>query len=139
MLSAVTMGNKFLLMPPPFETPATTEKYEGYYHCLSFNADTENAVLHFIIRDHDLKKFEGRKKFFAKCVDWMKGKYGAERFELEMHDRYYNMYEKVKDHMNIVELPVKAMKALGIEPYYKAMRGGTDGAALSWRRQQKQF
>ena len=63
----------------------------------------------------------------------MRKKYGAERFELELHDQYYNMLEKVKDRMDIVELPVRAMKALGIEPYYKAMRGGTDGAALSWR------
>ena len=133
MLSAVTMGAEFLSLLPPSETPATTEKYEGYYHCLTFNADTENAELHFIIRDHDMSKFTGRKEFFTRCVDWMRQKYGPERFELEIHDQYYNMLEKVKDHMDIVELPVRAMKALGIEPYYKAMRGGTDGAALSWR------
>ena len=133
MLSAVTLGNEFLLMLPPAETPATTEQYEGYYHCLTFNADTENAELHFIIRDHDKAKFEGRKEFFTRCVEWMRKKYGAERFELEMNDQYYNMLEKVKDHMEIVELPVRAMKELGIEPYFKAMRGGTDGAALSFR------
>lgn len=133
MLSAVMMGNEFLSMFPLNETPATTELYEGYYHCLTFNADTENGELHFIIRDHDKEKFEGRKKFFADSVERMREKYGAERFDLEMHDQYYNMLEKVKDHMEIVELPVKAMKAVGIEPFYKAMRGGTDGAALSWR------
>ena len=133
MVSAVTLGCEFLSMLPPYETPATTEKYEGYYHCLTFNGDTENAELHFIIRDHDMTKFEGRKKFFTDCVEWMRRKYGAERLELEMHDQYYNMREKVKDHMDIVELPVKAMKAIGITPYFKAMRGGTDGSALSWR------
>ena len=133
MLSAVTMGCELLSMLPAHETPATTEKYEGYYHCLTFNGDTENAELHFIIRDHDMKKFEGRKKFLADCVEWMRRKYGAERFDLEMHDQYYNMLEKVKGHMDIVELPVKAMKEIGIEPFFKAMRGGTDGAALSYR------
>ena len=133
MLSAVTLGCELLSMLPAHETPATTEKYEGYYHCLTFNGDTENAELHFIIRDHDMKKFEARKKFFADCVEWLGRKYDSERFELEMHDQYYNMLEKVKDRMDIVELPVKAMKEIGIEPYYKAMRGGTDGAALSYR------
>ena len=133
MLSAVMMGCEFLSMLPPYETPATTEKYEGYYHCLTFNGDTENAELHFIIRDHDMAKFEGRKKFFADYVDWMRRKYGAERFDLEMHDQYFNMKEKVKDHMDIVELPVRAMKEVGITPFFKAMRGGTDGAALSCR------
>ncbi|MBQ6774195.1 MAG: peptidase T [Synergistaceae bacterium] len=133
MLSAVTMGNEFLLMLPPCDTPVATEKHEGFYHCLRFNADTENAELHFIIRDHDMNKFESRKKFFAKCVDWLRDKYGSERFELEMHDQYYNMLEKVKSHMNIVELPVRAMQELGITPHYEAIRGGTDGAALSWR------
>ncbi|MBQ6971177.1 MAG: peptidase T [Synergistaceae bacterium] len=133
MLSAVMMGNEFLGMLPAHETPATTEKYEGYYHCLTFSGDTENAELHFIIRDHDKAKFEARKKFFADCVDWMRRKYGAERFELEMHDQYYNMREKLDGHMEIVDLAVRAMKGIGIEPYFKAMRGGTDGAALSWR------
>ncbi|MBQ9404092.1 MAG: peptidase T, partial [Synergistaceae bacterium] len=92
-----------------------------------------NAELRFIIRDHDMTKFESRKKFFVKCVDWLRDKYGAEHFELEMHDQYYNMLEKVKDHMNIIELPVNAMKELGIKPFFTATRGGTDGAALSWR------
>ena len=133
MLSAITLGNEFLLMLPSSETPAATEGHEGFYHCLTFKADTENAELRFIIRDHDMTKFESRKKFFVKCVDWLRDKYGAEHFELEMHDQYYNMLEKVKDHMNIVELPVNAMKELGIKPFFTATRGGTDGAALSWR------
>ncbi|MBQ9595379.1 MAG: peptidase T [Synergistaceae bacterium] len=133
MLSAITLGNEFLLMLPSSETPAATEGHEGFYHCLTFKADTEDAELRFIIRDHDMTKFESRKKFFVKCVDWLRDKYGAEHFELEMHDQYYNMLEKVKDHMNIVELPVNAMKELGIKPFFTATRGGTDGAALSWR------
>ncbi|MBQ8693828.1 MAG: peptidase T, partial [Synergistaceae bacterium] len=74
MLSAVTLGHELLSMLPANETPATTEKYEGYYHCLEFKADCENAALHFIIRDHDLNKFNARKEFIKKCVDWMRDK-----------------------------------------------------------------
>ena len=133
MLSAVTMGNELLNLLPANETPATTEKYEGYYHCLSFNGDTENAVLRFIIRDHDMKKFNARKKFIEKCVDWLRGKYGAERFELEIKDQYYNMIEKLRGNMQVVNLAMDAMKELNINPVIRPMRGGTDGAALSWR------
>lgn len=133
MVSAVNLGNEFMLMLPPQEIPSYTEGYEGFYHCLSFNGDTENAELRFIIRDHDMKKFEARKKFFADCVEWMRRKYGEERFGLDMKDQYYNMKEKVKDRMDIVDLPVRAMKEAGITPIFEAIRGGTDGAALSWR------
>nr|MBQ6740553.1 peptidase T [Synergistaceae bacterium] len=133
MLSAVTLGHELLSMLPANETPATTEKYEGYYHCLQFNADCENAVLHFIIRDHDLNKFNARKKFIEKCVDFMRDKYGAERFELEIKDQYYNMADKIKDHMEIVDIALNAMRELNIEPNIIPMRGGTDGAALTWR------
>ena len=133
MLSAVMMGSEFLSMLPSCETPAATEKYEGLYHCLTFSGDTETAELNFIIRDHDMKKFESRKEFFVRCVEWLRSKYGKERFEVDIHDQYYNMLEKVKSRMDIVELPVKAMKSLGIEPHYIPIRGGTDGAALSYR------
>ena len=134
MLSAVTLGHELLSMLPANETPATTEKYEGYYHCLEFKADCENAALHFIIRDHDLNKFNARKEFIKKCVDWMRGKYGAERFELEIKDQYYyNMADKIKDHMEVVDMALNAMRELNIEPNIIPMRGGTDGAALTWR------
>ena len=133
MLNAVTLGNEFLSLLPASETPATTEKYEGYYHCLNFNAETERATLRFIIRDHDREKFEARKKFMEKCVKWLQDKYGAERFKLEIKDQYYNMAEKLKGHMDIVDTAVEAMKELGIESNFIPMRGGTDGAALSWR------
>ena len=133
MLSAVTLGHELLSMLPANETPATTEKYEGYYHCLEFKADCENAALHFIIRDHDLNKFNARKEFIKKCVDWMRDKYGAERFELEIKDQYYNMADKIKDHMEVVDMALNAMRELNIEPNIIPMRGGTDGAALTWR------
>ncbi|MCR5346943.1 MAG: peptidase T [Fretibacterium sp.] len=133
MLNAVMLGHELLSMLPPSETPATTEKYEGYFHCLGFEAETERATLRFIIRDHDREKFEARKKFMEKCVNWLKDKYGADRFQLEMRDQYYNMAEKLKGHMDIVDTAVEAMKALDIQPFFIPMRGGTDGAALSWR------
>ena len=133
MLNAVMLGHELLSLLPASETPATTEKYEGYFHCLNFEGETEKATLRFIIRDHDKEKFEARKKFMERCVKWLQDKYGADRFKLEMKDQYYNMAEKLKGHMDIVDTAVEAMKALDITPFFIPMRGGTDGAALSWR------
>ena len=133
MLNAVMLGHELLSLLPASETPATTEKYEGYFHCLGFEGETEKATLRFIIRDHDKQKFEARKKFMERCVKWLQDKYGADRFQLEMKDQYYNMAEKLKGHMDIVDTAVEAMKALDITPFFIPMRGGTDGAALSWR------
>jgi tripeptide aminopeptidase len=133
MLNAVTMGQEFNALFPPAETPATTEGYEGYYHCMSFNGSVEGVTLKYIIRDHDTPKFEGRKRFMEKAIEWMRDKYGQDRFELDMRDQYRNMADKVKGHEEIVELALSAMRELGIEPRIIPMRGGTDGAALSWR------
>ena len=91
MLSAVTMGHEFLSLFPPAEVPAATEWYEGFYHCTRFEARTEAAELYFIIRDHNAKKFAERKAFMERAVKWMRDRYGADRFELEMKDQYYNM------------------------------------------------
>jgi tripeptide aminopeptidase len=133
MLNAVTMGQELNALFPPAETPATTEGYEGYYHCMSFQGTTEGAVLKYIIRDHDTPRFEKRKEFMEKAVRWMQDKYGEERFSLDMRDQYRNMADKVKGKEHIVETALEAMRELGIEPRIIPMRGGTDGAALSWR------
>lgn len=133
MLNAVTMGQELLALFPPAETPATTDGYEGYYHCLSFQATTEQGTLKFLIRDHDTQKFEARKAFMEKAVNWMKDKYGADRFSLVLKDQYRNMADKLKDHMHIVDTALEAMREMDIEPNIIPMRGGTDGAALSWR------
>jgi tripeptide aminopeptidase len=133
MLNAVTMGQELNALFPPAETPESTEGYEGYYHCLSFQGSTEGAVLKYIIRDHDTPRFEARKKFMEKAVQWMRDKYGEERFSLDMRDQYRNMADKVKGKEYIVETALEAMRELGIEPFIIPMRGGTDGAALSWR------
>jgi len=133
MLSAVTMGQELNSLFPPAETPATTEGYEGYYHCLSFQGITESATLKYIIRDHDTPRFEARKKFMERVVQWMKDKYGEDRFVLTMKDQYRNMADKLKGHEYILNTALDAMRELGIEPNIIPMRGGTDGAALSWR------
>ena len=133
MLSAVMMGHEFLSLFPPAEVPSATERYEGFYHCTNFEAGTERAVLRFIIRDHDAKRFAERKAFMERAVNWMRGKYGAERFELAMKDQYYNMADKLRGHEHVMDTALEAMRELGIEPRIIPMRGGTDGAALSWR------
>ncbi len=133
MLNAVTMGREFADLFPDAETPQHTEGYEGYYHCMSFNGSTEGVTLKYIIRDHDTPRFEARKAFMEKAVRWMNDKYGEDRFALSMRDQYRNMADKVKGHEHVVETALEAMRELGIEPLIIPMRGGTDGAALSWR------
>lgn len=133
MLNAVMLGLEYVSMFPVYETPATTEGREGYYHCLGFVGETEEATLKFIIRDHCSKKFEERKEFMRKVTEWMKGKYGAERFELEIIEQYRNMREKLVGHEEVIEILEEAVRELGYTPVARAARGGTDGAALSWR------
>lgn len=133
MLNAIVMAQELCALFPPAETPAHTAGYEGYYHCMSFHGETEEAALKFLIRDHDAARFEERKEFMRRAVQWMRDKYGENRFELDIKEQYRNMAEKLADRMDIVETMLQAMRELGIEPKILAMRGGTDGAALSWR------
>ena len=133
LLNAIMLGHELLSLLPPTETPAATEKYEGFFHCTDFEGVTESATLRFIIRDHDAGRFEKRKRFMERCVDWLRNKYGPERFELELKDQYRNMADKIAGHGEVVDIPMEAMRELGIEPKVIPMRGGTDGAALSWR------
>lgn len=133
MLNAVVMAQELCALFPPAETPATTSGYEGYFHCLNFQGETEDATLKFLIRDHDAAHFEERKAFMRRAVKWMQDKYGEDRFSLEIKEQYRNMAEKLADRMDIVETMMQAMRELNIEPKTVAMRGGTDGAALSWR------
>ncbi len=133
MVNAVELAQEFNALFPPAETPATTEKYEGYYLCMEFQGTVEEATLKYLIRDHDREKFEARKEFMAQATAWMNQKYGEERFTLTLEDKYYNMLDKVAQRMDVVETALEAMKELDIEPRIIPMRGGTDGAALSWR------
>ncbi|MDR1740790.1 MAG: peptidase T [Synergistaceae bacterium] len=132
MLNAVTMGQELNALFPPAETPATTEGYEGYYHCMNFEGSTESAVLRYIIRDHDSRKFDERKRFVEKAVAWMNDKYGG-RFTLEIWDQYRNMLDKIKESGKgfVVDTAMEAMRLLDITPRVIPMRGGTDGATLT--------
>lgn len=133
MLNAVMLAVELIDMFPKHETPETTEGYEGYYYCNEIEGSVEAATLNINIREHDGEKFAARKAYVEKCVDWMRDKYGAERFELSIKEQYRNMREKLEDKMEIVDTMVDAMRELGITPFKIACRGGTDGARLSWR------
>lgn len=132
MKNAILMGMEFHSMLPVFENPMYTEGYEGFYHLDLMTGNVELAKLGYIIRDHDLRKFEEKKAFIRKVTDYLNGKYGAGTFELVLEDSYFNMKEKVKPHQYLIEIASAAMEALGIEPKICPIRGGTDGARLSY-------
>lgn len=132
MINASLVGVEFANMMPPAETPAHTEKYEGFFHLTRFDGLVNETKLDYILRDHDAKKLERRKQTVRDAVEWLKKKYGEDRIELEITDQYFNMGEHMKE-MHIVENAVEAIKQIGAEPFKIAMRGGTDGAALTLR------
>lgn len=133
MVNAVLLAQEFIGLFPPTETPGTTELYEGYYHCREACGDVEEMTLKYLIRDHDKEAFAARKAFMERCVQWMRDKYGHDRFSLDMSDEYYNLRDKLDGKMYIVDTVMEAMRELGIEPKVCPVRGGTDGAALTWR------
>ncbi|MBR5859577.1 MAG: peptidase T [Clostridia bacterium] len=132
MKNACLLATEFISMMPPCETPSHTENYEGFYHLGAMNGDETTAVLHYIIRDHDREKFESRKEFMRRLCEYLNGVYGENSFELSMRDSYYNMREKILPHMHIIDNAVKAMESVGVDPMIVPIRGGTDGARLSY-------
>lgn len=130
--SALLMGIEFNSMLPDGQTPAHTEKYEGYYHLAKINGTESEASMEFLIRDHDKDNFERRKETIRKITDYLNDKYGKDTFEVEIKDSYYNMYDQLKDKMFIVDRAMKAMEDNGVTPVTNAIRGGTDGARLSY-------
>lgn len=132
MKNAVLLANRFISMLPPAETPAHTEGYEGFYHVCDIAGNETLTEVHLIVRDHDREKFEGRKAFLTRLIAYLNEEYGAGTFELQMRDSYYNMREKIEPHMHIITAAEDAMRACGVEPQIVAIRGGTDGARLSW-------
>lgn len=132
MKNAVLMGCELISMLPPAEAPAHTENYEGFYHVNSFSGCESGAQIKMLIRDHDRNKFEERKDFIRTAVDFLNKKYGEGTFTCEINDSYYNMREKIEENFYLVENAEKAMKKLGIEPKIIPIRGGTDGARLSF-------
>ncbi len=132
MINALHVGNELVALLPEKERPEHTEGYEGFFHLISFNGTVDEASLSFIIRDHDKEIFENRKKQIEEAVKKLNEKYGDGRLALELKDQYYNMREKVEPMKHIIDVAFRAMQEVGIEPNVKPIRGGTDGARLSF-------
>ncbi len=132
MKNAILLATEFIGMLPPAETPAHTEGYEGFYHVNYCNAVEENGYVNLIIRDHDRAKFEERKAFLRRTVDYLNSVHGEGTFTLVLKDSYYNMREKIEPHMHLIDRAKAAFSANGVEPRVVPIRGGTDGARLSW-------
>ncbi len=132
MKNAVLIASEYALMLPPQETPAHTERYQGFYHIDHFEGTVERAQLAYIIRDFDRVNFEKRKQVMIAAAETLNKKYGKGTVEVAIKDQYYNMKEKLEDKMYIVDIAKKAMEEAGIEVKLTPIRGGTDGAQLSY-------
>ena len=133
MVNASALAAELAMMLPHDETPETTEGYQGFYHLLGIESHCEQAKMSYIIRDHDREIFEDRKHFMQRCVDQMNEKYGEGTVTCEIKDQYYNMKEKIDPQMHVIDLVLHAMQDCGIAPKVKPIRGGTDGAQLSFK------
>lgn len=133
MKNAIIIGMELNDLLPVGQRPELTEGYDGFFHIISFNGTVEEANFGYIIRDHDRKKFEDKKELIRKCVDFINIKYGEGTATLEVKDQYYNMREQVEPYYFIVEKAIKAMEMADIKPKIQPIRGGTDGANLSFK------
>ena len=133
MINASALAAELASMMPADETPETTEGYQGFYHLLGIQSSVEHAKMSYIIRDHDRDRFDDRKRFMQICVQKMNERYGEGTVEIDIRDQYYNMKEKIYPEMHVIDLVLKAMQATGVAPKVKPIRGGTDGAQLSFR------
>ena len=132
MKNALLIGLEFAAMLPPAETPAHTEGYEGFYHLCEMHGDETETRMDYIIRDHDRAKFEARKAYLVRAAAYLNDKYGAGTVELTVKDSYYNMREQIEPHMYLILRARAAMEAAGVTPMEVPIRGGTDGARLSY-------
>jgi tripeptide aminopeptidase len=132
MINSQHLAMEFNSMLPVVERPEHTEKYEGFFHLLSFNGDVERTEMYYIVRDHNFEKFEQKKQLMLNIADFMNKKYGRQLVKVELKDQYFNMRKIIEQRMEIVDLAQKAMEEVGIEPNIKAIRGGTDGSKLSF-------
>ncbi len=133
MVNANALAAEFTTMLPADETPETTEGYQGFYHLLGIQSNVEGAKMSYIIRDHDRERFENRKRIIQKCAEQMNEKYGEGTVTCEVKDQYYNMKEKIDPQMHVIDLVLRAMQECGVAPKVKPIRGGTDGAQLSFK------
>ena len=132
MINSMRIANHFASMLPRWETPEHTQGYEGFYHLIAMNGSVEETTLQYIIRDHDRARFESRKREIEHLARKINQEYGEGTVEVEIRDQYYNMREMVEPVMHIVTLVEEAMKEVGVTPKVQPIRGGTDGARLSF-------
>lgn len=133
MRNAILIGQEFNSLLPVDQRPEYTEGYEGFFHLISFNGSVEEADFSYIIRDHSRRLFEEKKAVISRCADFLNAKYGEGTVTPVLKDQYYNMREQVEPHFHIVEIARKAIEQAGIKPRVQPIRGGTDGANLSFR------
>ena len=133
MLNSILIAGEFNALLPVDQRPEYTQDYEGFFHIIACKGSVEETSLTYIIRDHDRAKFERKKEVMAECADFINRRYGEGTVELKVKDQYYNMREQVEPHYHVVEKAVKAMEMAGIKPRIQPIRGGTDGANLSFR------
>jgi tripeptide aminopeptidase len=132
MRNASLLAAEFTQLLPADERPETTEGYEGFFHLTGMQTSCEQARLSYIIRDHDRQKFEARKQRMQACVDQMNAQYGEGTVTADINDQYYNMREQVEPVHHVIDIALQAMRDAGVEPKVKPIRGGTDGAQLSF-------
>lgn len=133
MINAGRVAAEFVSLMPTHETPETTTEYEGFFHLLGIEGGVEKASLSYIIRDHDRSKFEARKAFVEQTAAWLNAKYGEGTVKVTLNDQYYNMRQQIEPVMHIIDIAFDAMKECGVTPRVRAIRGGTDGAQLSFK------
>ena len=133
MVNSMKIATKFMATVPANESPEYTDGYEGFYHLTGIGGDVEKTTISYIIRDHDRKKFEERKAHLQMLVDKINSEFGDNTATLEVKDQYYNMKEKVEPVKYIVDIASEAIRQAGVEPKVKPIRGGTDGAQLSFK------
>ena len=133
MINSLLVANEYASLLPANETPGTTEGYEGFYHLIGMEGEVENTVLSYIVRDHDRETFEARKQALLNYAAQLNEKYGEGTVTVELKDQYYNMRQQVEPLMYIIDIAFAAMQEAGVTPKVKAIRGGTDGAQLSFK------
>ena len=132
MINAIEVACELNNMVPAIERPQYTEGYEGFYHCIGLNGTVENATISYIIRDHDAEKFEQKKVWMWDIIGMLNKKYGQGTLTLTLKDQYYNMRKMVEPHPQVIDNALAAMRDAGVEPLVRPIRGGTDGARLSF-------
>ncbi len=132
MINAARVATEFAQLLPTTQTPEATVEYEGFYHLIGMEGNVERASLTYIIRDHDRNKFEERKEVILKAVGWLNAKYGEGTVKATLKDQYYNMRQQIEPVMHVIDIAKEAMLQSGVTPVVRAIRGGTDGAQLSF-------